>query len=351
MSEQTPVSQDKPADTRPANVSESVVAKIAQRKVAKLPEVVNSVLLSASDAKRLIDEASLKADADLVGLEVAGLRVVGVYPIGDGSSEERATTVLYSSPLADAVQNVKNAILAFRETNKDARPTDIELSASAGEAIRNASLKDWIAIAGGTVGPSMADLIEKKGVAGLLLTRFCGCIVRAIGQPDTFVSSNPLGKLTGHEVKGVPTIEAFVIDPPGAGGACHHYLMLTPKKESGPVGEPIRTPIPNTAMDLLVFPDGSMVLKHLRGWIMLEGGPGSQLVHFQQGAFATAGLNGATHEALLDIIIHRLDCFQNGAHPSPLNHGAITCLIAGLDMLQIRTKERLARGVEGQNKS
>ena len=338
-------------DTRPANVSESVVAKIAQLKVAKLPELVNSVSLSGSDAKRLIEEACLKDDATLVGLEVAGLRIIAVYQLVDGD-EQVATNVSYWSQLADEVQSVKSAIRYFRENNKDARPTDIELSVDTCDAMRAASKQDWVSLAGEEVGSAMVELLEKKGATGLIHTRFCGCVIRSVGQHETFVSSNPLGKLRGHEVNGASSVEVFVIDPPGAGGACHHYLVLTPKSEGGfPPGSPVRKPIPNTAMDLLEYPDGSLVLQHTRGWIMLEGGPGSQLVKFQQGNLATEGINGGTHEAFLDIIIHRLDCFQNGANPSPFNQGAMTCLIGGLDMLQIRTKERLARGVEGQSKA
>ena len=61
-------------------------------------------------------------------------------------------------------------------------------------------------------------------------------------------------------------------------------------------------------------------------------------------------VNGVTHEALLAIVIDRLQTFQNGPFPSPHNDNAITALKIALSELQARTLERMARKVEGQQK-
>jgi hypothetical protein len=70
-------------------------------------------------------------------------------------------------------------------------------------------------------------------------------------------------------------------------------------------------------------------------------------IHFQNGD-PTKQINGVTMEVLIAIVIHRLESFQNGPFPDPDNLQAITHLKNALSYLQRRTKERLARGVEGK---
>jgi hypothetical protein len=68
---------------------------------------------------------------------------------------------------------------------------------------------------------------------------------------------------------------------------------------------------------------------------------------FQNGPIAEAGINGITHEALLAILIDRLEGFQGGPFKSQTNGDALYHLREALKFLHSRTKERMSRGVEG----
>jgi hypothetical protein len=116
-------------------------------------------------------------------------------------------------------------------------------------------------------------------------------------------------KITDHIAN--PTndrIEISVMDEPGAGGAHHHYAVDVDGTENG--------------LD----------------------------VRFQNGPIAEAGVNGVTQEVLLAIVIDRLRCFQAGPFACPENAAALTHSIEALDALKLRTKARMARGVEGTHK-
>ncbi len=63
------------------------------------------------------------------------------------------------------------------------------------------------------------------------------------------------------------------------------------------------------------------------------------------------GVNGITNEALLAIVIDRLEGFQTGPFPSQRNLEALGHLRRGLAMMHSRTRERMARGVEGTNQA
>ncbi len=71
---------------------------------------------------------------------------------------------------------------------------------------------------------------------------------------------------------------------------------------------------------------------------------------FQKGPIQEFGQNGVTNEALLAIVVHRLECFQAGAFSCAENAEALGLVQDGLTALKRRTKSRLLRGVEGQNK-
>jgi hypothetical protein len=71
------------------------------------------------------------------------------------------------------------------------------------------------------------------------------------------------------------------------------------------------------------------------------------LVSFQEGPIKEAGVNGVTQEALLAILIDRLECFQESKWACDENAIALSNLRAARDVLLERTKKRLARGVEG----
>jgi len=69
---------------------------------------------------------------------------------------------------------------------------------------------------------------------------------------------------------------------------------------------------------------------------------------FQCGAVDEVGKNGITHEALLAIIIDRLRSFQAGEFPCDENELALSHCSAALRLLHRRTRNRVARKVEGK---
>ena len=83
---------------------------------------------------------------------------------------------------------------------------------------------------------------------------------------------------------------------------------------------------------------------------MLPVSYGSQIM-FQNGPIKEFGVNGLTQEALLAIIIDRLRCFQSGPFACHDNEIALDYCKEALFTLQKRTRERIARGVEGTNKA
>jgi hypothetical protein len=60
--------------------------------------------------------------------------------------------------------------------------------------------------------------------------------------------------------------------------------------------------------------------------------------------------DGTTNEELLDVMINRLNTFQEGAGRCRQNALAITKMEEARFWLEDRTKERIARGVEGTHK-
>lgn len=90
--------------------------------------------------------------------------------------------------------------------------------------------------------------------------------------------------------------------------------------------------------------DGTDVEGHV--YQILAGARTLQL-EFQRGPVPANGVNGATNEAMISILIHRL-AILNGKFPSPFNEQALYHLGEALDSLEARTAERQARGVEGQ---
>ncbi len=73
-------------------------------------------------------------------------------------------------------------------------------------------------------------------------------------------------------------------------------------------------------------------------------------IFFQNGPISTDGINGGTHEALMAVIIDRLQCFQKGPYACRENAIALTKIEEALHWLQQRTITRMRRGVEGTHK-
>lgn len=124
--------------------------------------------------------------------------------------------------------------------------------------------------------------------------------------------------LTDHKLNGLnDALQITVTDEPGQGGACHRYQI-----------------------------DGFDISKNPSA---LVGDPFRAVVLFQNGPIKEAGFNGISQEALLAIVIDRLRSFQAGQYSCRENAIALTDLESALMWLQKRTRDRLARGVEGTN--
>lgn len=82
-----------------------------------------------------------------------------------------------------------------------------------------------------------------------------------------------------------------------------------------------------------------------------EDGTISQTVSFQRGPVKEVGVNGITNEALIAIVIDRLEGAQEGPFKSRYNALAITALQEAENWLSRRTLDRMSRGVEGQSKA
>ena len=127
--------------------------------------------------------------------------------------------------------------------------------------------------------------------------------------------------LTDHKLNGLnEALTITVLDEPGAGGACHKYSIALNVPPDDPVG---------------IAPDS--LRTHWE-------------IDFQNGPIHEARYNGLSGEALMAVLIDRLRSFQAGPYKCRENACALTHLEEALMWLQKRTRERLARGVEGTHK-
>jgi hypothetical protein len=121
-----------------------------------------------------------------------------------------------------------------------------------------------------------------------------------------------LREITSHQVNPVnQALKIGVHDEPGPGGASTLYSITVPDVKYGNFTAP--------AMVTLKFQNGP----------------------------AAEGVNGITHEALLAILIDRLEGFQNGPFSHYDNEMALNHLKDATAALARRTRDRIARGVEG----
>ena len=115
--------------------------------------------------------------------------------------------------------------------------------------------------------------------------------------------------LMSHRVTGLnEALTIGVMDEPGQGNACHQYRIEF--AQNGPACN---------AVD----------------------------IKFQNGPINEAGVNGISGEALLAIVEDRLIGFQSGQFACRENAVALTKLQECMMWLQKRTRDRMARGVEG----
>lgn len=123
-------------------------------------------------------------------------------------------------------------------------------------------------------------------------------------------------KLTDHKLNGLnEELHITVCDGPGQGGASHLYSISYGCN-------------PGT--------DEAGSIECCR-------------ISFQNGPIKEFGVNGISQEALLAVIIDRLRSFQAGPYACRENAIALTKLEESLMWLQKRTRDRMARGVEGTN--
>lgn len=72
------------------------------------------------------------------------------------------------------------------------------------------------------------------------------------------------------------------------------------------------------------------------------------VIPFQDGTVPEAGLNGVTNEVLLAIVHDRLSAFQAGKFPCGENHSAMLAVQEAMFCLEMRSKKRMERAVEGK---
>ena len=70
-------------------------------------------------------------------------------------------------------------------------------------------------------------------------------------------------------------------------------------------------------------------------------------INFQEGPIKECGVNGVCNEDLINMVLERLECFQNTEFKCRENAIAITKLEEALMWLRKRTIAREQRGVEG----
>ena len=123
-------------------------------------------------------------------------------------------------------------------------------------------------------------------------------------------------ELTSHKLAGLnDQLLVHVLDQPGQGNACHEY--------------------------------------QIRRWVTGTGDENDDIefchIKFQNGPIGEFGINGISNEALLAVVEDRLIGFQSGQFACRENAVALTKIQEALMWLQKRTRDRLARGVEGTN--
>ena len=113
------------------------------------------------------------------------------------------------------------------------------------------------------------------------------------------------------------SLKIYACDEPGIGNSCHRYEISGFDPDTNP-----------SALGARPFQSKASIL-------------------FQNGPIKEVGTNGVTHEALLAILIDRLQHFQAGSYSCRENAIALTKLEEALMWLKKRTEDRVNRGVEG----
>lgn len=140
------------------------------------------------------------------------------------------------------------------------------------------------------------------------------CRSVAVGCFLCFTSEIPMRELTSHKLNGLnDSLRIVVHDEPGQGNACHKYSIH----------------------DYVAGGNGPCQV--------------NCYINFQDGPILESGVNGISNEALLAIVEDRLLGFQSGEYSCRENAIALTHIQEAMMWLQKRTRDRMARGVEGTN--
>lgn len=116
-------------------------------------------------------------------------------------------------------------------------------------------------------------------------------------------------EITTHKVNGLnEALTITVYDEPGQGNACHEYSIK---------GETLSGSFPFCG------------------------------IRFQKGSIDESGINGISNESLLAVVRDRLESFQAGPYKCDTNEAALIHVMAAMEALHMRTRERVERGVEG----
>ena len=70
-------------------------------------------------------------------------------------------------------------------------------------------------------------------------------------------------------------------------------------------------------------------------------------IGFQNGPIKEYGVNGVANEDLLNMVLCRLQHFQESPYACYENQKAAECIMDALSWLRMRTEQRTERGVEG----
>ncbi|VVQ17109.1 hypothetical protein PS914_05960 [Pseudomonas fluorescens] len=155
-------------------------------------------------------------------------------------------------------------------------------------------------------------------------------------------------KLTGNVVNPAnDMLSVTVIDSPGSGGANHAYRIGGFRLGANPSRGKAHTRWTKAKE----YSAGSMRHSEIsHNYQHLIDKQNEIDLVFQNGPISEVGVNGITHEALLAILIDRMEGFQSGPYASSDNAEALESMRTAQTALQRRTIERMNRGVEGTHK-
>lgn len=102
----------------------------------------------------------------------------------------------------------------------------------------------------------------------------------------------------------------------------------------------------------IIYPQGVVGIGGAHSTYRISIGEGREdahhtIIHFEQ-AKPDHRFFGVTNENLLAIVIHRLECFQQGTCPCPENDEAIEHLMKGMAALKSRSQRRIQSGLVGK---